>query len=122
LDTYRKRVVKIDKDAEHIDKIIQDELNLKRTFASMQDARTGMQDAWNSLLLGWAVIGFTIITVLFAPIAFMTSLFALPIDSFLKHQVTSTDATGSPAAVYSSSYIAWTFCECCYFRKTGLQS
>ena len=90
LDTYRKRVGKIDKDAERIEKNIQDQLNLKRTYASIRDART-------SVLLGTAIIGFTIVTVIFTPLAFMTSLFALPIDRLVKQQ--SEDKT------YATSYI-----------------
>ncbi|KAJ2998781.1 hypothetical protein NUW58_g223 [Xylaria curta] len=66
---YQKRVKKIDEDAERVEKQIQDQLNLKRTYASIQDARA-------SLILGTAVAGFTIITIIFAPLAFVTALFA----------------------------------------------
>ena len=93
LDTYRQRVNKIDRDAERIEKNIQDQLNLKRTYASIRDART-------SVVLGTAVIGFTIVTVIFTPLAFMTSLFALPIDNIVKHQVKIGDTNA-----YGTGYI-----------------
>ena len=108
---YRKRVAKIDRDAERIDNAINSALDLKRTHASIQDARASMQDAQSSLLLGWAVMGFTVITVLFAPIAFMTALFALPIDKLLKNQQNGTNAAGDSVSVYPSGYVTWTFCK-----------
>lgn len=79
LERYGKRVRKIDDDAERIDKIIQNQLNLKRTYSSIRDTST-------SLFLSTAVIGFTVITVIFTPLAFMTSLFALPLEQLMKHQ------------------------------------
>ncbi|KIW25226.1 uncharacterized protein PV07_08422 [Cladophialophora immunda] len=81
---YRERVQKVDRDAERVDKTIQDQLNLKRTYAS--------------------IIRFTIITILFAPIAFMTSLLALPIEELAKYKRTSGDE-----GVYSSGFITWSF-------------
>jgi Mg2+ and Co2+ transporter CorA len=108
---FRKRVAKIYRDAERIDSMINGALDLKRTHASIQDARASLQDARSSLLLGWAVMGFTVITVLFAPIAFMTALFALPIDGLVKKQRAVTDAAGEPISVYSSGYVTWTFCK-----------
>ncbi|KAF7503184.1 hypothetical protein GJ744_004217 [Endocarpon pusillum] len=94
---YRERVSKIDKDAERVDKTVQDRLNLKRTFASIRDTKA-------SLLLGIAVIGFTVVNILFAPLAFMTALFALNIDELVKHK----NGTGGDA-VYPSWYIVVTF-------------
>ncbi|KAH0828283.1 hypothetical protein FOPE_00196 [Fonsecaea pedrosoi] len=110
IDTYRARIAKIQKDADRIDQAISNALNLKRTAASIQDARNSAKDARTSLLLGWAVLGFTIITILFAPLSFMTSLLALPVDSL--RQFNGTDATGAPTAIYRSGFIAWTFSTC----------
>ncbi|OAG38454.1 hypothetical protein AYO21_07276 [Fonsecaea monophora] len=107
INTYRARIAKIQKDADRIDQAISNALNLKRTAASIQDARNSAKDARTSLLLGWAVLGFTIITILFAPLSFMTSLLALPVDSL--RQFNGTDATGAPTAIYRSGFIAWTF-------------
>jgi Mg2+ and Co2+ transporter CorA len=87
---YRQRAQKIDKDAERIEKVIQDQLNLRRTYASMRDTRA-------SVVLGTAVIGFTLITIIFSPLAFMTSLFALPLDNFLKSQIKIGDENAYPS-------------------------
>ena len=99
LETYRDKVKKIDRDAERIEKMIQDQLNLKRTFATIRDTRT-------SLLLGTAVIGFTIVTMIFAPIAFMATLFALPIDKIVTNQVKIGDTN-----VFETNYIGKWFGE-----------
>ena len=93
LQGYRDRVKKIDRDAERIEKIIQDQLNLKRTFATIRDSHT-------SLLLGIAVIGFTIVTIIFAPISFIAVLFVVPIDKLVKHQVMLGDTP-----VFETNYI-----------------
>jgi hypothetical protein len=104
IKTYRDRVSKIERDAERVDKTVQDRLNLKRTFAGIRDARASMNDAKTSILLAVSVIGFTVITILFAPLAFMTALFALDIDETAKHKT----GEGNDA-VYSSGYIIRTF-------------
>ncbi|KAI6089707.1 hypothetical protein F4821DRAFT_230746 [Hypoxylon rubiginosum] len=103
---YQERVEEIERNAERIRGVIQEQLNLKRTHASIRDARTG-------LVLSAAVIGFTVITIIFAPLAFMTSLFALPLDSFLGNQYqfpgasgTDSDPDPGPTAVYTTQYIA----------------
>ena len=97
LNFYRERVKKIDRDAERIEKNIQDQLNLKRTYSSIRDTH-------NSIILSTAVIGFTIVTVIFTPLAFMASLFALPIDKFVKHQ--------SENKTYATNYIGKWFGKC----------
>ncbi|KAI0383199.1 hypothetical protein F5Y04DRAFT_250840 [Hypomontagnella monticulosa] len=109
IEKYRKRIKKIDADAERIEKSIQDQLNLKRIHVSINDART-------SLILSTAVIGLTVITIIFAPLSFMTSLLDLPIDTFLKNRLnldvpdgTADTANGvQTTAAYSTSYVgAW---------------
>lgn len=86
---HRKRSEKIVKDAERIEKMIQDQLNLKRTYASIRDTKT-------SIVLGTAVIGFTVITIIFAPLAFLASLSALPVDQFVRKQVTVGETKAYP--------------------------
>ncbi|KAI4687203.1 uncharacterized protein J4E84_005575 [Alternaria hordeiaustralica] len=93
---YMRRVRKIDGDAERIEKSIQDMLNLKRTHASIRDAHS-------SLVVSTAVIGFTVITVVFTPLAFLTALFALKIDGFESLQVFGRDG------VYHSGKIGGIF-------------
>ncbi|KAI0160589.1 hypothetical protein GGR57DRAFT_499270 [Xylariaceae sp. FL1272] len=106
IERHQKKGSKIDADAERVEKMIQNQLNLKRTHASFEDART-------SLLLGTAVIGFTVITIIFAPLAFVTALFALPIDILVRNQVlydpssadSSTIGEAEPIPTYPSRYI-----------------
>lgn len=97
LEQYRKCIAKIDRDADLIEKSVQEQLNLKRTYAAMKDAH-------NSVVLGAAVIGFTLVTIIFTPLAFLTSLYALPIDSVVKHQYQDGDSN-----VYSGKYIGRIF-------------
>lgn len=101
LQKHQQRGKKLEKDAERIEKKVMDMLELKRTYATMRDARS-------SLLLGTAVIGFTVITIIFAPLSFLTSLFALKIDGFERLQVSDKED------VYSSKAITGIFCELCY--------
>jgi hypothetical protein len=75
LKQYQKRIQKIDGDAERIEKNVQDLLNLKRAYASVQDSHAGV-------LLSVAAIGFAIVTVIFAPLAFLVGLFALNMQGF----------------------------------------
>lgn len=115
IQRFQKRVKKIDGDAERVEKRIQDQLNLKRTHISINDARS-------SLLLGTAVIGFTVITVIFAPLAFMTALFALPIDTLVRNQFLfdrtggNTDAVerAEPTPTYTARYVGTWFGKCSY--------
>ena len=102
LDDYLQRLEKIDRDAERAEKDIQDRLNLVRAHASIQTSR-------NSLALGTAVIGFTVITVIFAPLGFVTGLFGLPIDRFVKDKVKidGTDTYG-----YSTKYVGKGYGKC----------
>jgi hypothetical protein len=93
----------MDRDAERIEASIKDQLELKRTHASMNDARS-------SLVLGVAVAGFTIVTIIFTPLSFMTSLLALPIDKFSAEQYSfapnKTDNT-TVRAYHSGDVGAW---------------
>jgi hypothetical protein len=103
LQKCRDRVEKMDRDAERIEASIKDQLELKRTHASMNDARS-------SLVLGVAVAGFTIVTIIFTPLSFMTSLLALPIDKFSAEQYSfapnKTDNT-TVRAYHSGDVGAW---------------
>jgi Mg2+ and Co2+ transporter CorA len=112
IEKYQKRVEKIDGDAQRVEKRIQDQLNLKRTHVSINDARAG-------LILSTAVIGFTVITIIFAPLAFVTALFALPLDVLLRNQSPLTGTGGSsdtgegmqPAGAYTTKYVGTWFGE-----------
>lgn len=95
LNDYEDRVQKIHRDADRVDKTIESYLNLKRTYASIEDTR-------NSLIIGFATTAFAFVTVIFTPLSFMTSLFALPVDRFTRHQYKEA---GSEDSVFKSSYI-----------------
>jgi hypothetical protein len=70
---FRFRLEKIEKDGERIQSVIQAQLSLKSNYAALKESH-------NSTNLATAVIGFTIITVIFTPLSFLSSLFALSID------------------------------------------
>jgi len=86
LGRYRERTENIETKAQIIQYEIQDKLTLKRTFATMQDTH-------NTVLLGSAVIGLTVITIIFTPLAFVTGLLDLPLDIFSKIQYRQGDQT-----------------------------
>ena len=96
IEMYERRIKKISGDAERVEKAVKDMLELKRTYASVKDAHS-------SLLLSTAVIGFTVITIVFAPLAFLTALFALKIEGFEALQVKGKDgvyASGKMGGVF----------------------
>ena len=112
---YRKRTQKIDEDAQRIDQVIQNKLNLKRTASSIEDARQSIAEARQSKLLSIAVLGFTIITIIFTPISFLATLLALDIDTFdgIKYTPVSTDTAKTDdsraSAVFSGKKMAGLF-------------
>jgi hypothetical protein len=79
LDHYTDRISKIHKDADRAEKAIDSFLNLQRTYANIEDTQ-------NNMLVGLAALAFAIVTVIFTPLSFMTSLFALPVREILQHQ------------------------------------
>jgi hypothetical protein len=97
LDTYTAWIDKIHKDTDHVEKTIY-------SFLGLQCAYTNLEDTQNSTLVSLAALAFAIMTVIFTPLSFMTSLFALPIQEILKHQ----QATGSPdipSQAFDSKYV-----------------
>jgi hypothetical protein len=86
LGSYKARISKIQFDAERVEKSVKDMLELKRAHASITDAH-------HSLLLSTAVMGFTVVTIIFAPLAFLTALFALKLDSFVSLYAKEADGS-----------------------------
>ncbi|KAF7192391.1 hypothetical protein HII31_06423 [Pseudocercospora fuligena] len=80
LQKYFDRIEKILRDAEHVEKMIQDQLELKRSYVSIRDARAG-------LVVAVSVIGFTAVTMIFTPLSFITGLFQLPLESLARTMV-----------------------------------
>ena len=125
---YRERTHKIDEDAQRIDQVIQNKLNLKRTAASIEDAHQSVAEARQSKLLSIIVLGFAIITIIFTPISFLAALFALDIDTFdgIKYTPVSTDTTNSSdsqaSAVFSGKKMAGVFGNSLFCNSTLITS
>ncbi|KAH5343605.1 hypothetical protein HBI49_227260 [Parastagonospora nodorum] len=117
LDEYQKRTEKIDGDAERIERTSQDLLNLIRTIASLRDSHAGV-------LISTAAIGFAVVTIFFTPLAFLTALFALNINSFDRLRVGNSggDSTPKKDLAYHGGKMAGIFVgtECLTFLITGV--
>ncbi|CAN9243934.1 unnamed protein product [Alternaria alternata] len=96
INEYESRILKIHRDADRVDKTIESYLDLKRTYASIEDTRNG-------LVVGIAASAFALVTVIFTPLSFMTSLLALPVDHFARQQI---KIDGAEDGVFRTSYIA----------------
>lgn len=107
--TFLSHIDKIDKDAERVKEWILEQLDLKSKHA-------GLKEAHNSLILSTVVIGFTVVTVIFTPLSFLTSLFALPSDQLQKHHNTIVNGT----AVYSNNYLGGWMSESQYLTQLAL--
>lgn len=106
LDSYLKRIEKINKDADLVEKSVQDQLELKRSFAAMRDANA-------SLAVAISVIGFTVVTIIFTPLSFITGLYQLPLKSLAEKKVTIITGPGDDdnERVYPGELVAKWFCE-----------
>lgn len=89
---YNRRIAKIEQDAERVEHNISTKLELKQKNATVKEAHS-------TAILSATVFGFTIITVIFAPLSFVVALFALPVDTFKEGKYGTDD-------VFSSSYIS----------------
>ncbi|KAF5848952.1 hypothetical protein GGP41_010088 [Bipolaris sorokiniana] len=79
-DRFRRRIAQLDEDAARMEKSIIAKLDLKQKHASLQESHA-------TAVMSAAVLGFTVITIIFTPLSFLTSLFALSIDRFQRNQV-----------------------------------
>ncbi|KAI1172377.1 hypothetical protein F4777DRAFT_590564 [Nemania sp. FL0916] len=113
---YRKRFEKLDDDAERVERHILVQLDLKQKHATMKETHT-------ATVMSAAIVGFTVITIIFAPLSFLASLFALPIDQFQQREdgkyttnyVGRWMATGEIASLAITAAAIWLACE--YFLK-----
>lgn len=103
---YINRAKKIDRDAERIEQVIQNKLNLRRTAASINEAR-------EATIVSLSVFGFTIITFIFTPLSFIASFLALDIDWFgsIKQPANATEIDGSGSVRYSGKKVIGIFSE-----------
>ncbi|KAI0197644.1 hypothetical protein F4808DRAFT_291004 [Astrocystis sublimbata] len=88
LPKYQKRLEKLDDDAERVERHILVQLDLKQKHTAIKEAHT-------TTVMSAAIVGFTVITIIFTPLSFLASLFALPIDQF----------QGGPNTTYTTNYI-----------------
>lgn len=98
LPKFLRRIEKIDKDAERVQNSIITQLGLKTDHASLKESR-------NSTYLSTSVIGFTIVTLVFTPLSFLCSLFALPAVRFQQNQLNNTGSINDESYGYSNSYL-----------------
>lgn len=103
---FYRLIAQLDEDAQRVERSVTAMLDLKSKHATIQEAHT-------SAIMGAAVVGFTIVTIIFAPLTFMTSLFALPITTLQNNQHVSrfTNESGSYRDIY---FARWT--GKCHFR------
>ncbi|KAG9201807.1 hypothetical protein G6514_005423 [Epicoccum nigrum] len=104
-EKYRRKIEQLEEDAARVENGIRAKLDLKRTHASSKDAHA-------SGVVGAAVLGFTIITIIFTPLSFVTSLFAFSIDGLQKHQIDwflpgprNEESETNVTRAYTTSYI-----------------
>ena len=105
---YKRQIVKLDADAGRVEGFITLQLDLKSKHASLQEAHV-------TTLMSAAVIGFTIVTIIFTPLSFLASLLALSTNEFQNHQYNSTLTNGAP--FYHSSYIGKWMGELQWFHE-----
>ncbi|KAF2810679.1 uncharacterized protein BDZ99DRAFT_286940 [Mytilinidion resinicola] len=97
---YYRRLAQLDEDAQRVERSVTAMLDLKSKHATIREAHT-------SAIMSAAVVGFTIVTIIFTPLSYMASLFALPINTLQDKQYPSRFT--SDAGTYRSSYFAkWT--------------
>jgi hypothetical protein len=92
-EKHRRRLSQLNEDAERVERSIIIKLDLKQKHTSLQESHS-------TAMMSAAVLGFTIVTIIFTPLSFVTSLLALPIDQF---QTMMADSGGTKT--YSSSYV-----------------
>ena len=106
-EKYKRRIAQLDEDADRVGQSISTRLELKSKHA-------GMQKAHATAVMSAAVFGFTIITIVFTPLSFMLSLFALPLELLQGYQINSRwPDTGA----YSTAYVGKWFGKTMWARE-----
>lgn len=96
----QKRIAQLDEDAERVERSVSIQLDVKKQHTSIQEAHA-------TAIISAAAFGFAVVTIIFTPLSFAMSLFALPIDRFQDSQIPSR--WSSDSGMYSTSYIGtWT--------------
>lgn len=74
LQKLKDRIDKADQDAERVQNLIPQYLELKRTYTTMKESHY-------AALLGAAVFGLSVVTIIFTPLSFAVALLAVPENS-----------------------------------------
>jgi hypothetical protein len=85
LQRFKDRIEKVDQDAERVQNLVPQYLELKRSYASIKESHY-------TAILGAAVFGLSVVTIVFTPLSFAVALLALPNDSvYLKAAADMSD-------------------------------
>ena len=94
--SFHDRIRRLGEDAEFVEKYILAELDLKSKHASLRTSRY-------STVIGLLAFTFAVVTIIFTPLSFLTSLLALPVTRFQDHQFNHTSsASGNTVVAYKS--------------------
>lgn len=113
---YRRRLEKLDEDAACVERHILVQLDLKQKHAAIQETHT-------ATIMSAAIVGFTVITIIFVPLSFLTSLFAIPLDQLQQNErgkyttsyIGRWMAVGEIASLAVTAVAIWLACE--YFLE-----
>jgi hypothetical protein len=83
LQRLKDRIDKIDQDAERVQNLVPQYLELKRSYASIKEANY-------TATLGAAVFGLSLVTIIFTPLSFAAALLALPSDGIYLNTTADT--------------------------------
>lgn len=113
----KRQWTKLAEDAVRIEECIKFRLDVKQQRINLEQSRISLQESHTASIMGAAVLGFTIITVIFTPLSFLAALFALNISGYPNQGSSSTNTnlesanttSGSDISVpYEPGWIAWT--------------
>jgi hypothetical protein len=100
---FNRRIAQLDEDAQRVEDSISIRLDLKAKHAGMRQTQASIREAHSTAVMSAAVFGFTIVTIIFTPLSFMLSLFALPIKRLQDHQIESRWTNDS--GMYTTNYV-----------------
>ncbi|RYP82412.1 hypothetical protein DL769_001666 [Monosporascus sp. CRB-8-3] len=92
LEVLLQRWTRLDEDAARVEKSLNHLLDLKQKQANIDGAESASQEAKSSARQNKAILVFTVVTIIFTPLSFVTSLYAL--DYFKPADCTQSVALG----------------------------
>lgn len=100
---FKRRIARLDEQAQRIETSILTRLSLNQTHANLKQSHASLDLARSSAIMSATVFGFTVITIVFTPLSFMTSLLALPLVGIDQSQLASPANAGSVA--YTTDFL-----------------